>query len=51
MNPKTVTLTRNDVRQVPVPAKARHLRQVTTCLCTLFIEQTKFDSLSYLGEN
>jgi hypothetical protein len=51
MNPKPVTLTRNDVRQVPMPAKARHLGEVATCLFSLFIEQTEFDSLGYLGEN
>jgi hypothetical protein len=51
MNANAVTLTRNDVRQVPVPAKARHLGQVATCLLSLFIEQTEFDPLGYFGEN
>jgi hypothetical protein len=51
MSPKAVTLTGNDVRQVPMPAKARCLRKLATRLFTLFIEQTEFDSLGYLGEN
>jgi hypothetical protein len=51
MNPKAVTLTRNDVGQVTVPAQARHLREIATRLVSLFIEQTEFDSLGCFGEN
>src|SRR5688500_3775066 len=51
MNAEAVTLTRNNVRQVAVPAKTRCLGKVATCLIPLFIEQTELDSFGYLGEN
>jgi hypothetical protein len=51
MNPKAVALTGNDVGQIAMPTKARCLREVATCLFSLFIEQTEFKSLGYFGKN
>src|ERR1043166_9036027 len=45
MNTETISLTRSNVRQITMPAKAGDLREVDAAFVPLVVEKTKLDSV------